>query len=229
MSKKGIEDLIKEMEIFVDSCRFQPLSSTKIIVPKEELMAMLRELRVKMPSEIDRCQKIVRNKEGIIAEAREQAEQMLSDATLEVESLVAEHEVVQLAQQRAQEVMNQAKREAEDIIAQANAEAGAILAAANQDGNSIRVGAMQYTEDALVEVENIMQNALVEGARRYNDMLDLIQQNLQVVTQNRQEISESLYGTPDNQYNYETAESATQEMPQEEETTESLYDYEEEE
>ena len=32
-----IEQIIEEIEEFVDSCKFQPLSSTKIVVNKEEL------------------------------------------------------------------------------------------------------------------------------------------------------------------------------------------------
>ena len=32
-----IEQIIDEIEDYIDSCKFQPLSSTKIIVNKEEL------------------------------------------------------------------------------------------------------------------------------------------------------------------------------------------------
>ena len=32
-----IEQIISEIEEYVDSCKFQPLSNTKIIVNKEEL------------------------------------------------------------------------------------------------------------------------------------------------------------------------------------------------
>ena len=32
-----IEQIIEEIEEFIDSCKFQPLSSTKIVVNKEEL------------------------------------------------------------------------------------------------------------------------------------------------------------------------------------------------
>ena len=42
-----IEQIIEEIEEYVDSCKFQPLSSTKIVVNKEELEELLRELRMK--------------------------------------------------------------------------------------------------------------------------------------------------------------------------------------
>ena len=39
MARKGIEEMISEIEIFIDNCKYQPLSSSKIIVPKEDLWA----------------------------------------------------------------------------------------------------------------------------------------------------------------------------------------------
>lgn len=194
MSKKGIEDMLNELEMFVDSCKFQPLSSSKIVVPKEELMEIIRELRLKMPGELERCQKIMRNKEGIIIDAREQAEQILSNASAEASTLVAEHEVVQLAQIRAQEIMIQAEREANDIIMDAKYEADKMIQAANDDSNAIRVGAMEYTKDKLDQIGKIMHDTLIEGSQRYNAMLDLIEAGITEVNKNRQEIEGSLGG-----------------------------------
>ena len=61
MSSK-IEQLIDEIEDYVDSCKYQPLSNTKIIVNKEEIDELLRELRMKTPDEIKRYQKIISKK-----------------------------------------------------------------------------------------------------------------------------------------------------------------------
>lgn len=47
-----IEQIIEEIEEFVESCKYQPLSTTKIVVNKEELEELLRELRLKTPDEI---------------------------------------------------------------------------------------------------------------------------------------------------------------------------------
>ena len=46
-----IEQIIEEIEEYIDGCRFQPLSTTKIVVNKEELEELLRELRLKTPDE----------------------------------------------------------------------------------------------------------------------------------------------------------------------------------
>ena len=57
-----IEQIIEEIEEYVESCKYQPLSTTKIVVNKEELEELLRELRLKTPDEIKRYQKIISNK-----------------------------------------------------------------------------------------------------------------------------------------------------------------------
>ena len=54
-----IEQLINEIEEYIDSCKFQPLSTTKIIVNKEELDELLVELRLRIPDEIKQYQKMM--------------------------------------------------------------------------------------------------------------------------------------------------------------------------
>ena len=41
-----IEQIIEEIEEYIDSCKFQPLSTTKIIVNKDQMDELLRELRM---------------------------------------------------------------------------------------------------------------------------------------------------------------------------------------
>ena len=61
MSSK-IEQLIDEIEEFIDGCKYKALSNTQIIVDKTQIDELLRELRVKTPDEIKRYQKIISNK-----------------------------------------------------------------------------------------------------------------------------------------------------------------------
>ena len=42
-----IEQIIEEIEEYIDSCKFQPLSTTKIIVNKDQIDELLRELRMR--------------------------------------------------------------------------------------------------------------------------------------------------------------------------------------
>ena len=71
-----IEQIISEIEEYIDGCKFQPLSNSKIIVNKEELEELLTELRMKTPDEIKRYQKIISNKDAILADAQAKAEEI---------------------------------------------------------------------------------------------------------------------------------------------------------
>ena len=87
MSSK-IEQIIDEIETFIDSCKFQTLSSTRIIVDKESLEQLLRELRKNTPVEIVRYQKIISNKEAILNDAREKADAMLAQTQLHSDQMI---------------------------------------------------------------------------------------------------------------------------------------------
>ena len=88
-----IEQLIGEIEEYIDSCDFAPFSHTKIQVNKEELEELLVELRLRVPDEIKKYQKIINNQEAIIAEAHTQADAILAHATEQTNELVNEHEI----------------------------------------------------------------------------------------------------------------------------------------
>ena len=76
-----IEQLIDEIEDYIDNCKPQPfLNNLRIVVNKEEIDELLRDLRMKTPDEIKRYQKIISNKEAILNDAREKAESLISEA-----------------------------------------------------------------------------------------------------------------------------------------------------
>ena len=94
MSSK-MEQIIEEIEEYIDGCKFQPLSNTKIIVNKEELEELIGELRAKTPEEIKRYQKIISNKEAILADAQAKADQIIAQAQVQTTELVSEHQMMQ--------------------------------------------------------------------------------------------------------------------------------------
>ena len=83
-----IEQIIEEIEEYVESCKYQPLSTTKIVVNKEELEELLRELRMKTPDEIKRYQKIISNKDAILADAQAKADAVIAETKTQVQDMV---------------------------------------------------------------------------------------------------------------------------------------------
>ena len=137
-----IEQLIDEIEEYIDNCKYQPLSNSKIIVNKDEIDDLLRELRQKTPEEIKRYQKIISNKEAILNDAREKAQALINEATEHTTELINEHEIMQQAYAQANEIVTQATAQAQEIIDNATS-----------DANAIRIGAIQYTDDLMANAE----------------------------------------------------------------------------
>ena len=78
MSSK-IEQIIDEIEEYIDNCKPHNFSSSKIVVNRDEIDELLTELRMKTPEEIKRYQKIISNQEAILADAK--AQDILDNAT----------------------------------------------------------------------------------------------------------------------------------------------------
>ena len=106
-----IEQIIGEIEEYVDSCKFQPLSTTKIVVNKEEIEELLRELRLKTPDEIKRYQKIINNKDAILEDAQTKADALIADAQARAQELVTQHEIMQKAYAQANDTINAANKQ----------------------------------------------------------------------------------------------------------------------
>ena len=73
MSSK-MEQIIEEIEDYIDGCKPSPISRNKILVNREQLEELLSELRTKTPEEVKRYQKIISNKEAILADAQAKAD-----------------------------------------------------------------------------------------------------------------------------------------------------------
>lgn len=180
-----IEQLIDEIEEFIDNCKYQALSNTKIIVNKEEIDELLRELRMKTPDEIKRYQKIISNKEAILNDAREKAEALINEATIHTNELINEHEIMQQAYAQANEVVSLASKQGQEILDSAMMEA-----------NAVKASAIQYTDDILGNLDNFVSASIHATTAQYNNLLTSLQGCSEVIQANRSE----LYPTDDDEY-----------------------------
>lgn len=176
MSSK-IEQIIEEIEEFIDGCKYKALSNTHIIVDKDQIDELLHELKVKTPDEIKRYQKIISNKEAILADAREKANALINEATVHTNELINEHEIMQQAYAQANEVVTLATNQAQEILDNATIEA-----------NTMREAAMHYTDDMLANVENLIAQAMEGTAFRYEQLMSGLNNCYETVKANRAEL-----------------------------------------
>lgn len=175
-----IEQIIEEIEEYVDSCKFQPLSSTKIVVNKEELEEYLRELRMKTPDEIKRYQKIISNKDAILEDAQQKADKIIADAQAKAERIVSDSEVMQKAIEQSNQLLDQTNAQAQEIVDNATTTA-----------NNIRMGAISYTDEMLENLEKIMDHTVDVSNQRFTNYINSVQSCLDIVKKNRAELQPS--------------------------------------
>ena len=187
-----IEQLISEIEEYIDSCKYQALSNTKIIVNKEELEELLVELRLRIPDEIKKYQKIISQQDTILGEAQAQADAIMSDAKKQADSMVAEANAQTSEMVNEHEIMQRAYAHANEVVEQANMQAQAIVDQAVNDANAIRQGSIQYTYDMLNSLQTII-NHTMEGARgRFDSLMNSLQSSYDIVSSNRKELAGGL-------------------------------------
>ncbi|MCX4268017.1 MAG: ATPase [Lachnospiraceae bacterium] len=172
-----IEQLIEEIEDFIDGCKPQPLSNTKIIVNKDQFLELITELKLRTPDEIKKYQSIIRNRDEILAKAQSDAAKILQDAKTHTNELVNESEVVQQAYLRANEILQMATQQAQEIVD-----------AATMDANNIRMGAIQYTDDMLADTQNIIADTLESAAMKYDSFQKLMVATYERIRENRSEL-----------------------------------------
>lgn len=176
-----IEQIIEEIEEYIDNCKYQTLSSSKIIVNKEEMEELLNELRSKTPEEIKRYQKIISNKEAILADAQSKADAIIAQAQIKTDELVSEHQIMQQAYAQANEVVMIATKQAQEILDNAT-----------NDANNIRMSAMQYTDDILRNLENTIAHSMDLARNRHESYMNSIQEFYDIVSSNRAELNPSV-------------------------------------
>ena len=132
---------------------------------------------MKTPDEIKRYQKIIANKDAILADAQAKAESMIEEAQIHTNQLVSEHEIMQ-----------QAYAQANDIVMAATEQAQQILDNATNDANDIRIGAMQYTSDLMAQAESIIGHTLDSYTTKYDGLVNSLRECYDIVRANRAEL-----------------------------------------
>lgn len=172
-----IEQSIEDIYEFVESCKMQPLSSTKVIVPKDELYDLLDELRMRAPEEIKRYKKVIANRDAILADAENRVAAMMEEARQKTENMINESDIMQ-----------QAYQQANTVVTQATDEANRMLTKANQESDQIRMNALLYTNDLLKAAELSLENAYNASMDHYKGLTETLKANLDIVRTNRAEL-----------------------------------------
>lgn len=89
--------------------------SASAVVNRGELLTLVDELEAALDAAFGDAQRVLADKEEVVAEGRREAEQIIMDARNEREHLVSDTEVYRVARREADQVLTQAQAEAEEL------------------------------------------------------------------------------------------------------------------
>ena len=100
--------VLDQLEDMVGESKRVPFSN-KVMVEEEFFLDLVEQLRIAIPNEVRQAQRVVRDRERIIAEAQLEASRIVEAARSRAEYLISEHGILNEARQRAEQLLEQAE------------------------------------------------------------------------------------------------------------------------
>ena len=132
-----ILSILETLEDLVEKSVAVPFSG-KSMIDKEEILEIVKELRLKLPDDIKQAKRIKEERQKILLDAQKEANSIVQDAEGKIASLVDEHEITKKAYEQADEIISNAQKNAREI----------------------RLGTKEYADGILNKVEQILNDTL---------------------------------------------------------------------
>lgn len=132
-----IQHLVDRLEQVLNESSHFPLSAY-LLVHEDRIYNIIDQMRVAVPEEVKRANRIEAEKDRILAQAKEEAERIRDLAKQEASELVKRDAITLSAQQRAENILERARR----------------------DGDALRQDADAYVVDELTTLEEQLLHSL---------------------------------------------------------------------
>lgn len=132
-----ILSILETLEDLVEKSMSVPFSG-KCLVDKEEILEIVKEVRLKLPDDIKQAKWVKEERQRILLEAQKEANTIIKDAEGKIAALVDEHEITKKAYEQANEIISSAQKNAREI----------------------RLGTRDYADSVLNKVEDILKDTL---------------------------------------------------------------------
>ncbi len=126
-------ELITELEDIIDKGVAVPFSG-RCLLDKEELLEIIQEIRLKLPTDLEQAKWIKAERLNIISDARKEADEIIRAANDQLVAMVDDNEITKKATQAAAEIMD----------------------SANAEANAAKESSYQYADYLLENVENVV-------------------------------------------------------------------------
>ena len=110
----------------------------KCLVNREEILEIIQDIRLKLPDELKQAKWVSEERARILAEAQQEADNIVQGAEGRIAAMVDEHEICRKAYEQAEVIVTNAKKNAREI----------------------RLGTREYADNILNKVEEILEDTL---------------------------------------------------------------------
>ena len=177
---KPLNDLLERLDATIDDGATVPFSNKKM-VDAEYLHELVDEVRISVPPEIKRAQELEEQRKEILENSKKEAENIrqsaesdkaavLAEARAQAEQLVSQQEIIERANKYARETVEKANQEAAEILAQARAEGESIVADANNKKQSIMEAMVANINSTLGETASLLSGDVEKLSSSLNDV-----------------------------------------------------------
>lgn len=129
--------LLETLEDLLERGRNVPFSA-KIIVDKEEMLDLIKEIRLKLPDELKQAKWVKEERQRILAESQKEADGIVKEAENRIIAMIDEHEITRKAYEKKVE----------------------IIETANEMSREISKGTKEYADNVLAGIEVALEDAL---------------------------------------------------------------------
>lgn len=129
--------ILETLEDVIEKSVGLPFSG-KCMVDREEVLEIIKEMRLKLPDDIKQAKWVKEERQRILLEAQKEANSIIKDAENKISSLVDEHEITKKAYEQSNDIISNAQKNAKEI----------------------RLGTREYADSVLTRVEEILQETV---------------------------------------------------------------------
>ena len=129
--------LLEALEDILENSKNIPFSN-KGIIDKEEILEIIKEIRIKLPDELKQAKWVKEERQRILVEAQKEADDIVKEAENRIIAMIDEHEITRKAYEQKAE----------------------IIETANEMSREISKGTKDYADNILQGIEVALEDAL---------------------------------------------------------------------
>ncbi|MEM9087310.1 MAG: hypothetical protein AAGC93_01060 [Cyanobacteria bacterium P01_F01_bin.53] len=173
------QELDRIEEIVLESPRV-PLSG-KTVISEDELLDQLDVVRVNLPAAVQESVQIVQQREEILMEAEQYAQEIITAAEKQAAAILNEMSIIRQAETQAAQLRNQTEQECETLRAQTLGEIEQLQNQARQEWEETRTRTVTEAKTIQEDADTYADQVLENMERQFMEMLHVLRNGRQKI------------------------------------------------